>query len=61
MDAPQARRAKQRRDALQKVAFPGFPEPEADVGLVVAKLIAKLVAKLAPPPAVLPGQAVESV
>jgi hypothetical protein len=52
MDVLQVPRAKQRRDALQKVAFPGFPEPEADVGLFVAKL--------APSP-VLPEQAVEPV
>jgi hypothetical protein len=56
MDVLQARRAKRQQDALQKVAFPGFPEPEADVGLFVARLVAKL----APPP-VLPEQAVESV
>ena len=53
MDAPPVRRAKQRQDALQKVALPGFPEPEAGVGLVVANL--------APLPAVLPEQVVESV
>lgn len=53
MDVLQERPAKRRLDALQKAAFPGYPESEPDVGLVVAKL--------ALPTAVLPERAVESV